>query len=213
MSWLTQHAALSLIEQAARESWFHTVALGALSSKETLRATYDLSRAVLEAEISGDFVECGVYGGAQCAMMARALQFHGTFRTIHLFDTFSGVPEAGPNDTEWPHEPGISACSIEGVFAHFDEWMLPRKFFRLYPGLFSETIRRAIDEQQFNQGIALLRIDADLFESTKEALELEKLVNPGGWVIIDDWNLAGCRKACDEARLDTGPIYWRKQPV
>jgi hypothetical protein len=37
---------------------------------------------------------------------------------------------------------------------------------------------------------------------------LYPLVSRGGWVIVDDFNLTGCRKAL----LDTvapAPIYWR----
>ena len=58
-------------------------------------------------------------------------------------------------------------------------------------------------------------IDGDLYRSTHAALQLVEAVNPGGIVVIDDFDLAGCRQAVCEAmdsrRLATGPITFRKQ--
>ncbi len=58
--------------------------------------------------------------------------------------------------------------------------------------------------------IAVLRLDGDLYDSTKVCLEqLEPLVSRGGWVIVDDFNLSGCRKAVLE-HVVPAPVYWRK---
>ena len=47
--------------------------------------------------------------------------------------------------------------------------------------------------------IALLRLDGDLYESTKVCLEaLYPVLMPGGALIIDDYPLPGCRQAVDE---------------
>jgi hypothetical protein len=47
--------------------------------------------------------------------------------------------------------------------------------------------------------IALLRLDGDIYESTKYSLEqLYDQVVPGGYVMIDDFNLEGCRRALYE---------------
>ena len=70
------------------EEWFENVALGALSSKETLKMTYDMALRQVERRIPGDFVECGVFGGAQCAMLARAASFGK--KRVHMFDSFEG---------------------------------------------------------------------------------------------------------------------------
>ena len=46
----------------------------------------------------------------------------------------------------------------------------------------------------FPNGIAFLRLDGDLYRSTKVCLDhLLPLVSPGGWVIGDDFGLTGAR--------------------
>src|SRR6185503_11900481 len=91
----------------------------ALSSSATLEASYELARMTLELGVPGDFVECGVFAGVQCAAMAKALMdFGARTRKVHLFDTFTGIPMAGPKDTEFlaaGHTAGLSACSLEQV--------------------------------------------------------------------------------------------------
>src|SRR6185369_7750988 len=97
------------------DKWLDNVALAALSSKETLLSTYDLARNVIERGVPGDFVECGVFGGAQCAVMARAIKDQRLEdyqdRRVHLFDSFEGVPAQGEHDLEWVHPAGISLCT------------------------------------------------------------------------------------------------------
>lgn len=49
--------------------WIRNVAAAALSSEETAFATFDLACNCIDHEIAGDFVECGVFGGAQAAIL------------------------------------------------------------------------------------------------------------------------------------------------
>ena len=77
------------------EQWLDNVALGALSSRETLRASYDLARLVVENGIPGDFVECGVFGGAQCAAMARAIM-----EPVHYWEHNKKMAEV--TGEQWP---------------------------------------------------------------------------------------------------------------
>jgi O-methyltransferase len=51
--------------------------------------------------------------------------------------------------------------------------------------------------------IAILRLDGDLYESYKIPLQhLFDAVSPGGFVVIDDWILKGCREAVTEFLAD-----------
>ncbi len=215
------------------EKWMDNVALGALSSRETLKASFDLARNVIERGIPGDFVECGVFGGSQCAVMARAIMeqysergHDGRFdhllmeelkrdpRRVHLFDSFAGVPEPGPEDVEWiaaAHKPGQSICTLDAVRAHMEEWGIPDELLRYHVGDFSDTVRR-LEYPKLSQ-ISVLRLDGDLYSSTKVCMEyLFPLVSPGGWIIVDDFALSGARKAFLETVGDTGPAYFQKQP-
>jgi O-methyltransferase len=197
----------------------------AQASKHTVRASYEIARAVIAAGVPGDFVECGVFAGANSAAMARAIQYdmderfppyggktfiHLTDRRVHLFDTFTGCPAPTAPDKEWiaaAHQAGVSACSLEQMLGYMDGWKIPRELLRIHKGPFSQTIPKAVDVQQ----IAVLRLDADLYESTKEALALYDLLSPGGWCIVDDWALSGCRQAVEEKLGGKmGPVYWVK---
>lgn len=54
--------------------------------------------------------------------------------------------------------------------------------------------------------LALMRLDGDWYESTRDALDaLYPRLSPGGWVIIDDYGLPfDCRRAVDEYRAAHG---------
>ncbi len=218
------------------EAWLDNVALGALSSQETVQTSYDIARLAIERGVPGDFVECGVYGGAQCAAMARAILDEATddepnmwtpgfvtgghVKRVHLFDSFTGVPAAGPHDEGWSHPEGVSLCGLEACKDHMREWGIPDELLVWHPGQFDVTVPmmtgpdtgfpeehgRFITVRQ----IAILRLDGDLYESTKVCLEhLYPLLSPGGWVIVDDFALPGCRKAVLEA-VSPAPIYFQK---
>ena len=73
--------------------------------------------------------------------------------------------------------------------------------------------------------LAILRLDADLYTSTLEALgPLYDKVSPGGYVIVDDYYaFEPCRTAITEfreahgitepiRRIDWSAVYWRKAP-
>ena len=189
----------------------------ALSSSLTVQTSYEIARACIEKQIPGDFVECGVFAGVQCAAMAIAVLEAGVAdRKIHLFDSFEGIPKGGEFDNDLEPlvgrrtgsgiEPsGKSICSLAQVREYMAIWEIPDSLLVYHPGWFHETVPAAQVDR-----IALLRLDGDLYDSTKICLEhlYPKLV-PGGWCVIDDFELDGCRKAVLET-VKTGPIYFRK---
>jgi O-methyltransferase len=192
------------------------IALAALSSRETLYATYDICMLALKRDVPGDFVECGVFGGAQAAAMA--LSLHGTIgpsstRRVHLFDSFTGIPEGGEHDTNWTHPAGTSACSLEGVMSNMAQWGIDESLLVYHKALFSEVLRDFHAMTVFGERkIAVLRIDCDLYESTRVCIEqLYPLVSPGGWIICDDFALPGARKAIDDyLGNEFPPIYFQR---
>jgi O-methyltransferase len=217
------------------------IAQRAASSLDTLQASYDLARLAIQNDVPGDFVECGVFAGAQCAAMALAIMDEwpgevpecdcnackavrrGRYaRRVHLFDGFAGVPAAGEHDKQWAeagHPVGQSAASLEDVKSNMAEWGIDPALLVYHPGYFSETVayinpRNRVMAASMDR-IAILRIDGDLYESTKVCLEhLYPLVSPGGWIIADDFGLDGARKAIIDymgggARF--GPVTWIKE--
>jgi hypothetical protein len=201
--------------------WIENVAAAALTSMDTVKATFDLACNAVGRDIPGDFVECGVFGGVQCAMMARGIMFMrenfaGTApRKVHIFDCFGGIPEPGPHDLDidTPEKYRTfreqTTCSMKDVQFNMRQWGVPDELLVYHPGRFEETIP-ALNP---HFPIAMLRLDGDLHESVKVCIDgLLPDVSVGGWVIIDDWGLKGARKAAMEASIEAGPIYWKQPP-
>lgn len=210
----------------------------------SLRWTYDTTRRLLAERIPGDLVECGVAAGVHPAAMAKACIDAGEARNVRLFDSFEGLPHGGRHDREWnAHygdgsgllEPtGVSACSLEDVQANLTRWLrleAEQTYLRydgavglgrgidLYKGWFQNTLQKAAISR-----IAFLRLDCDLYGSYQVCLNsLYDLCSPGAAVVLDDFNLDGCREAFfhffDARRelpptvthiTESGDVWWTK---
>lgn len=178
-----------------------------------------LVRYVVGAEIPGAIVECGTYTGGALAYTLRALIRSGDHsRDVYGFDSFAGMPRPTPADGDqgsfWilgksladagPEEvsgrlvgSNVNRASYEQCLALLENSGYPGDRIRLVKGWFQETLPEAAETIG---AIALLRLDGDLYESTRCALEaLFDRVVPGGAVVLDDYGtFEGCRRAVDE---------------
>jgi len=185
-----------------------------------LLVSYDIARYVQAAGIAGSIVETGVCQGGSAAIMCIALKDSNVeLPQIHLFDSFEGLPH--PNEIDympWMEEDwalkrtdfdGILAttgalvatqeCAEEAVFKVAN---YPRERTHFYKGWFQDTIPGA--KKEIGK-ISILRLDGDLYESTLFCLrELYPQVTVGGFIIIDDYGLIGCRKACEQYFSEIG---------
>ncbi len=186
---------------------------------------------VLADDIPGDLVECGVWrGGAAILMRAVLSAYEDEKRSVWLADSFEGVPL--PDAANEPNGllakvnkllmpeiyAGILAVPETEVRANFQRYGLLDDRVRFLPGWFKDTLPDAPIDR-----IALLRLDGDLYESTLEALDaLYPRLSPGGFCIIDDYVLKGCRDAVTEYRakhgisaeivdIDACGALWRKE--
>jgi O-methyltransferase len=179
---------------------------------------------IIAERIAGDLVECGVWRGGACILMRAVLAAYGDeTRRVWLADSFAGVP---PPDTEnyaidkrslLHHFASVLAVSEAEVKANFERYSLLDDQVRFLPGWFKDTLRDAPIDR-----IAVLRLDGDLYESTIQALDgLYPRLSPGGFCIIDDYNLKACRQAVAEYRaehgisaeivdIDGSGVFWRK---
>jgi hypothetical protein len=170
---------------------------------------------VLRENIPGDLVETGTWRGGAAGMMAlAALSTSGPVRRMHLFDSFQGIPEPDRahdpidwivNDMKLPEAEalgrlrGIKALEaprkdLERVL--FEICSYPKEKITIHEGWFQETVPPASRDIE---SIAVLRLDGDLYASTKVCLDhLYEKLSPGGFLIIDDWCLTGARKAVQE---------------
>jgi hypothetical protein len=181
-----------------------------LGYRETLATTYMLTRDVIERQVPGDFAEAGVYAGAECAVMARAIMDHPREykRRVHLFDSFQGIPQPGPEDSEFMtagNPAGDACCPMEDVQKNMRAFGIPDELLVYHPGWFADTM------PGWTTQLALLRLDGDLYESTKTALtHLYPTLVRAGWLIVDDYPLSGCRKALQECVGYLQPGYWQR---
>jgi hypothetical protein len=197
------------------------------------RRLWDSCKQVLDQNVPGCFVECGVWKGGSSAIMALAIKNAGQERHLHLFDSFEGLPE--PTEKDGDYAATYSGGRNQGKLATvnqcragldevrnlmLDKIKVPEKLAHFHVGWFQNTI--PVDASQIGP-IALLRLDGDWYDSTKICLEhLYPLLSSGGIIILDDYYCwEGCRKATDEYcqknnincpihRIDVDAGFWVK---
>lgn len=179
---------------------------------------------VLERGIPGDFIEAGAWRGGATIFMRSILKAHGvTDRKVWVADSFEGLPppdpENYPADEGWDlSEIEILAVDVDTVKTNFGRYDLLDDQVVFLKGWFKDTLPEAPIES-----LAVLRVDADLYESTMDALKyLYDKVSDGGYIIIDDYGLIlPCSKAVHDfrdergidseiKRIDFTGVYWMK---
>ena len=165
---------------------------------------------VLQNQIEGDIVECGVWKGGSMMVVAQTLRDSGIgTKNLYLFDTFKGMPAPTEKDVsfdgmlaadlmrESPKESSSvwALGSLDEVRRNLLSTGYPAERISFVKGRVEETIPKQAPAQ-----IALLRLDTDWYESTyHELLHLYPRLSPGGVLIIDDYgHWAGAKKAVDE---------------
>jgi O-methyltransferase len=178
---------------------------------------------VINDDIPGDFIETGVWRGGACIFMRAILKAYGdNTRTVWLADSFAGLPQ--PNAADYPADEGDSfythdvlAVSRDQVEDNFRRYDLLDDQVKFLVGWFKDTLPTAPLSR-----LAVLRLDGDLYESTIQALNaLYDKLSPGGYVIVDDYQLATCAKAIHDFRkargindeihdIDGMGVFWRR---
>jgi hypothetical protein len=179
-----------------------------MTTVERMFSLYQAVKYIEENNIQGDFVECGVWKGGSCMMMAHILVRMGkTTRKIYLYDTFEGMSEptdldkvAGGSDAVKllekadKNDPASVWCysTIEEVRKNVGSTGFPLSNFVFVKGKVEDTIPQTIPVE-----IALLRLDTDWYESTLHELKhLYHLLKKNGVLIIDDFGFwEGAKKA------------------
>lgn len=197
---------------------------------------------ILRTGVPGDLMETGVWRGGSTIFMRGVLKAHGsTDRSVWVADSFAGecpaINEHGVTEKSYT-TPGTEVLgesaypqeikdtfallregtSYDAVRDRFARYALLDEQVKFLPGWFNETLPTAPIEQ-----LALLRLDGDFYDATRDALtSLYPKVSTGGWVIVDDYNsLSECRQAvhdyldaadiCVEiVPIDDEAVYWQK---
>jgi hypothetical protein len=186
---------------------------------------------VIKNHVPGDLIETGVWrGGATIFMRGILKAYEISDRQVWVADSFEGLPK--PDEQAFPveakaHSRPIMTKGFKNFAADLDE---VKRNFKAYgmlddqvhflKGWFKDTLPGAPIKQ-----LAVMRLDGDYYESTRDALvNLYHRLSPGGYVIIDDYaedTWTYCRKAVDEfrveqriddplIRVDSKCYYWRR---
>jgi O-methyltransferase len=179
-----------------------------MTSPERLYSLYQSVKYVINNNIKGDFVECGVWKGGSSMMIAKVLQsLDVTDRTIWMYDTYEGMTEPTKEDRDYTGEDATRLLNhadksdsnsvwcysaLEEVQSNMQKSGYPLQMIRYVKGKVEDTI-----PGQIPVAIALLRLDTDWYASTyHEMTHLYPLLQTKGILIIDDFgHWEGAKKA------------------
>jgi hypothetical protein len=183
-----------------------------MTSIERMYALYQATRYVVEREVPGDVVECGVWRGGSSMLAAMTLARAGDEqRALHLFDTFEGMTRPTEEDggeafAEWSRlqDDDVNRwcyAALDEVEGNMRSTGIGSDRVRLIQGRVEDTIPEAAPTS-----IAILRLDTDWYQSTYHELRhLFPRLSPEGVLIIDDYGRwDGARQAVDQYFEETG---------
>jgi hypothetical protein len=210
-------------EEYREQGWdWPSAAPSMIGLKRMENVRRECERAIL-AGIPGDFMETGVWRGGAVMMMRAVLKAYGiTDRRVIAADSFAGLPpptegvapDAGAEFHTWTD----FAVPLDEVKANFARYGLLDGQVVFLAGLFRDTLPVAPVTQ-----LAVLRLDGDMYESTRDGIvNLYPKLTRGGTLIADDYFLFEAhRTAIDEyraahgitdpiERIDEFGAYWVK---
>ena len=163
--------------------------------------------------IEGDLIETGAWRGGMTIFMRALLRQHGDrTRRVWVADSFEGLPVPDDASDGWDYSRvDILKVPLEQVRRNFARFGLLDEQVRFLPGWFADTLPSAPIGK-----LSMLRLDGDLYSSTRDALtHLYDKLSPGGFVVVDDYySWPSCKRAVDEFRTQRGitaaiePIDW-----
>jgi O-methyltransferase len=222
-----RHLELVRIKPSTPEDYLESghAATNRVEDAETMLGTRQLDHMqaaivkILDEKILGDVLEAGVWRGGMTIFMRAVLKAYAvTDRTVWVVDSFEGLPEIDRSLDRFEWNTGDMAIPLEEVKQAFERYGLLDSQVTFLKGLFSATLPTCLVP-----ALAILRVDADLYSSTVDALRnLYPRLSSGGYAIFDDYmNLPDCRRAIDEyrnahgiaepiVRIDKRAVFWRK---
>jgi len=186
--WRDDPKFMALLDEVSRRSQLNPVKLYALYQFACNAAT-----------VSGDVAELGVFRGGSARLLARTLPQ----KTLHLFDTFQGMPFHDASKDL--HVAGdFRDTSRESVGAFLTDC----GNVAFHVGMFADTMPQVAARR-----FAFVHVDADLYDSVKQCCEFfyPRLAS-GGIMLFDDYGFVSCpgaREAVDQffAGKPETPIY------
>lgn len=167
---------------------------------ETNFTAYSITKNVINQNLKGCFVECGVFKGQKVAFFLETLKSMGIYdRDVFLVDTFEGMTEPSKDDIQMISDrkmfKGDKLAILENVKQNIYKTGYPKDKIHFV----KMDVRSEEDlKKNINREIAVLRLDTDFFDSTWSILNsLYNNVVVGGYLIHDDYgHWKGHYEAC-----------------
>ena len=186
--------------------------------------------AILADDVKGDFMEAGVFRGGACIMLRGLLAAkRDVHRKVYVADSFAGIPPPRRH-IEDVSTGKVLDPSLDPTFDWVDRFVagedLVRYNFRRYglldervrflKGFFNESLPPVFGSTSADRPstvdnaptLALLRIDADAYDSVHDALvgAYDRLT-PGGHVVIEPASSAGmCARSLPSLATSSGVV-------
>jgi len=180
----------------------------ALCTKPNLWSLIQSIKYISEKKIKGDFVECGVFKGGSLGLMTLYAQKYKINCKILGYDTFEdGFLKSSLDikDISIKNKKIEPETKIDNFYPTKQEVeQILKTFFtneEYSPKLIKGDILKTLkDEKNIPNNISLLRMDTDLYSTTKLQLEiLYPKLQKGGVLHIDDYGMCpGVKAAVDE---------------
>jgi hypothetical protein len=159
---------------------------------------------VYNSGIEGEVVEFGTATGFSASVLASAMRYcelSKPEKTLHLFDSFTGLPPATSAVDKNAYEvrrgswtegacAGLSAPQLYAALSR----LLPPQRVTMHEGWFKDTASTLPSSQRF----AFIHFDGDMYQSTIDALGplfARGQISKGAMICFDDWN---CGQASPE---------------
>lgn len=150
-------------------------------------AILDILRSTLT--VPGHVAEFGTWRGATLMLLTKALRIydpHGS-KVVHCFDSFEGL-------TEFQQQDGVAQSmrgKYKGNLAELREMMSLYQIeddIAIHQGIIETTLPDFL-KADASASFSLVYCDTDLYESTKQILELlDARLSAGGVFVLDEWN-------------------------
>lgn len=169
--WREDEAFVRLFERARERT---------LLSRERCFTLHEVARTALATP--GNLAEIGVYRGGTAAMLATMAEREG--RSIHLFDTFEGMPETDV-DRDLHQAGDFADTSLEAVRAFVGEC----DHVHFHPGFFPATADALDGDEQF----CFVHVDVDIAQSVTDSCTFfYPRMAVGGAFVFDDYGERSC---------------------
>ena len=181
-------------------------------SESRLISTFLSTKYILENNIPGDLIECGVWRGGNSIGIKYLLEKYKSDKKLYLFDTFKGMTEPTKFDVSIQDEISAREKYEKSIKTNYNEWCfcplseVKENFIKaklsleniiFIEGPLEDTL---LNEKNIPGKISLLRLDTDWYESTRVGIEkLFPKLSSKGITLIDDYgHWGGAKKAIDD---------------